>query len=48
MSMLRRAFLGTEILAWYIDLNGIENMNIVKYSYSILVLDKHEILVIDT
>ena len=28
-------YLGMEMLTWYIDMNGIENTNILKYPYPI-------------
>ena len=31
----RTIFLGMKVLAWYIDLNGIENKKTVKYPYPI-------------
>ena len=40
-------YLGTKVLSWDIDLNGIENKNIFKYPYP-TDIKKYEILIIDT
>ena len=47
MLILGWFYIGVKVLAWYIDRNGIENKNIVKYPYTISI-KKHDIFIIDT